>query len=220
MAAEAGASGLAATPSAGALHAAHARLLSDHAIQFAFAPPTKLTPIHWPKWLIELAHAVSAMLRSVSPFLTYLFWIGLGLAAVAILYLIAREVFGVQFPGRRRASAKPSPADWRPEAFKARTLLSDADGLAAEGRYDEAVHLLLFRSIDEIEDRRPRLVKPALTSRDIASLDALPEAARSTFGQIAQVVERSLFGGRPAGAASYAECRTAYEAFAFPRAWT
>jgi hypothetical protein len=177
-------------------------------------------PIHLPQWLIALAHAIGAAVRFVSPLLTYLFWVGLGLAALAILYLIAREVMGARFPLRRRASARPSPVDWRPEALKARALLSDADRLAAEGRYDEAIHLLLFRSIDEIEERRPHLVRPALTSRDIAALEALPESARSTFGRIAQAVERSLFGGRPAAeAASYAECRTAYEAFAFPRVW-
>ena len=34
---------------------------------------------------------------------------------------------------------------------------------AAEGRYDEAAHILLFRSIDDIEEKRPRLVAPAFT---------------------------------------------------------
>jgi hypothetical protein len=202
-----------------ALRAAHAHLLGDKAIQFSFAPQPRIAPIHLPAWLRALAHAIGAVVRTASPLVTYLFWVGLGVAAVLVLYLIAREVFGIRFGRRRRTKARPSPADWRPEAFKARALLADADRLAAQGRYDEAIHLLLFRSIDEIEDRRPHLVRPALTSRDIAALEALPETARTTFGRIAQIVERNLFGGRPVEAASWAECRTAYEAFAFPQVW-
>jgi hypothetical protein len=199
---------------------AHARLLGDKAIQFSFTPQPRIAPIHVPNWLRAVAHAIGAGVRSLSPLVVYLFWVGLVLAAVIVVYLILREVLGVRLGWRRRRTpARPSPADWRPETLMARALLADADRLAAEGRYDEAIHLLLYRSIDEIEDRRPHLVRPALTSRDIAALEALPETARATFGQIAQVVERSLFGGRPVQASAYAECRTAYEAFAFPQVW-
>jgi hypothetical protein len=220
LAAELAAGGGAGASGEAALRAAHARLLGDKAIQFAFTPQPRIAPIHLPPWLRALAHALGVAIRFVSPLVVYLFWVGLALAAVIVVYLILREVFGVRFSrGRRRTPARPSPADWRPEALKAGALLADADRLAAEGRYDEAIHLLLYRSIDEIEDRRPHLVRPALTSRDIAALEALPETARATFGQIAQVVERSLFGGRPVQASSYAECRTAYEAFAFPQVW-
>jgi len=85
--------------------------------------------------------------------------------------------------------------------------------------FDEAAHLLLFRSIDDIEDRRPRLVRPALTARDIAALDAVPPAARGAFSQIGSAVERSLFGGQALDAAAFVACRAAYEAFAFDKAW-
>ncbi|MGH7024830.1 MAG: DUF4129 domain-containing protein, partial [Caulobacteraceae bacterium] len=134
--------------------------------------------------------------------------------------LILRELMGVRFPFRRRPRApKVRPADWRPEAFKARALLADADRLAAEGRYDEAAHLLLLRGIDDIEEKRPRLVKPALTARDIAALEAVPGPARGAFSKIAAAVERSLFGGQVLDAAAFAACRAAYEAFAFGDAW-
>jgi hypothetical protein len=220
VAAGIGAGGVAGAPGVAALKAAHARLLGDKAIQFSFTPQPRIAPIHLPPWLRALAHAIGAGVRFLSPLVVYLFWVGLALAAVVVVYLILREVLGVRFGWRRRrVQTRPSPADWRPEALKARALLADADRLAAEGRFDEAIHLLLYRSIDEIDDRRPHLVRPALTSRDIAGLEALPETARATFGQIAEVVERSLFGGQPVRAASYAECRTAYEEFAFPQVW-
>ena len=78
------------------------------------------------------------------------------------------------------------------------------------------MHLLLFRSIEDIDGRWPGLVRPALTSRDIAGLGDLPEAARRTFASIAQVVERSLFAGQTLNAADFADCRQAYQAFALP----
>jgi hypothetical protein len=127
---------------------------------------------------------------------------------------------GARFPFRRRSlPSRPAPADWRPEAFKARALLEDADRLASEGRYDEAAHLLLLRGVEDIEDKRPRLIKPAFTARDIAGLEAVPPAARGAFGAIAAVVETSLFGGARLDAAAFARCRAAYEDFAFPKAW-
>ena len=61
------------------------------------------------------------------------------------------------------------------------------------GRYSEAAHLLLFRSIEDIDARRPDLVRPALTSRDIAALPRSPARPRRAFARIAMMVERSLF---------------------------
>ncbi len=70
-----------------------------------------------------------------------------------------------------------------------------------------------------MEGRRPRAVRPALTARDIARLESLPAAARGPFQMIAEVVERSFFGGRPVDADAFARCRQAYQAFALPEAW-
>jgi hypothetical protein len=98
-------------------------------------------------------------------------------------------------------------------------MLEDADRLAAQGLFAEAAHLLLHRSIDDLEGRRPTAVRPALTARDIARLESLPSAARGSFQLIAEVVERNFFGGRPVDAAAFADCRRAYESFALPEAW-
>jgi hypothetical protein len=200
--------------------AAHARLLADPSLQFSFTPLPKPPDLQLPPWLKAIFDWIGGVAKAIAPFAIDLFWIGVGLAIVAVVFLIAREMIGVRWPKwRRRARARPSPADWRPEALKARALLEDADRLAAAGRYDEAAHLLLLRGVEDIEDRRPRLVKPALTARDIAALREVPTPARGAFAAIAAVVETSLFGGRRLDGEAYARCRAAYEDFAFPKAW-
>ena len=57
---------------------------------------------------------------------------------------------------------------------------------------------------------------PASTAREIAGLGALPQAARSAFGVIATLVERSRYALRPLGQPDWAAARAAYAGFAVP----
>jgi hypothetical protein len=206
-----------------AIKAAHARLLADKRIQFDFTAPPKPDPPKpphpEPEWLKALEHFIGQGIDFLLPLLKVVFWVGVAALVALLVFLILREVMGVRFSRKRRATARVKPVDWRPDASKALALLEDADALADQGRYDEAVHLILYRSIDDIEGRRPRLVRPALTARDIAALEAVPGAARNAFTLIARVVEASFFGGRSVDRDAFAACRKAYEDFAFPEVW-
>jgi hypothetical protein len=213
-----------AAPTPEALRAAHARLLREGGLQFSFnAPkPPSTQQLHLPHWLAVIVRALGKAFDAVGHLLGWVFLVGLALALAIVVFFIGRELIRTRWPHlmrRRRTSPPAGPALWRPTETAALALLEEADRLAAAGAYAEAVRLILHRSIEEIEGRRPRLVRPALTSREIARLNDLPEAARTTFSAIAAVVEASLFGGRPVDAASFAECRRTYEAFAFPGAW-
>jgi len=209
-------------PSQAVLRAAQARLMRDPSLQFSFdkaPPPPPIT--HLPHWLEAALRAIIKFIGWIAPGLGWLFVAALVAALAAVLFFIGREIVRSRWPERfkkKRPPRKPI-VDWRPEAAAAQALLEEADRLAAAGRYAEAARLLLHRSIEEIEGRRPRLVRPALTSREIGRLEDIPEAARSTFAAIAAVVERSFFGGRDVDAAGFAECRRTYESFAFPGAW-
>lgn len=193
---------------------AHGALLRGKDLQFE--PTAAPKPPHVPDWLMAIGKALGAL----APYLAWVFWGGLILGAALILYFLARELIATRWPSFKTTKGPPLQDDgWRPTAAKARTLLEDADRLAAAGRFAEAVHLILFRSIEDIEGKRPDLIKPALTSRDIADLEGVPERVRRTFSEIARVVERSFFGGRSVGADEFATCRKAYESFAFAEAW-
>jgi hypothetical protein len=205
---------VAASPATGAdLAEAQRRLLADKSLQFDFgqAPPPPKPPPHW----------LQALLEALAPFMKYLFW-GLVIAAgLLIVAFLVREVLRVRWAGRaRKVPAENVASVWRPQEARARLLLAQADELAAQGLYAEAAHHLLLHSIQDVEDHRPRAIRPALTSRDIAALESLPPTPKEAFTRIAEVVERSLFGGRQVDAAGFAECRGAYEAFAFEGGWS
>jgi hypothetical protein len=210
-------------PGREALRVAHDRLLLDRSLQFSFdQAPKPPPPAHLPHWLEAILHGFFRFLGWIGQGLGWVFIGGLVLALAIVLFFIGREFLRTRWPdlfARKKRPARPAIVDWRPEAAAAKALLEEADRLAAAGNYAAAVRLILHRSIEEIEGRRPRLVRPALTSREIGRLDDIPEAARSTFSAIAAVVERSFFGGRDVDAAGFAECRRTYEQFAFPGAW-
>jgi hypothetical protein len=192
------------------LAAAHQALLQTRGLQLDFKAAPKPPPA--PAWMED----VIRFLGELAPILKFIFWGGLVIGAALILWFVARELMATRF----KKDAVVAPADWRPEPEQARALLEEADQLAAAGRFGEAIHILLFRSIDDLAGRRPGLIRPALTSRDIAGLEQMPAPARTAFARIAERVERSFFGGRPAGPDDFARARGDYETFAFSEGWS
>lgn len=199
----------------------YAAVRADPGIQFDF-PMLHVPRNPPPKWLIDLLGGIGRFIGWVGNGWTWLFW---GLVALIVLIVIValvpplrRGAVALWHRLRRRKAAEAAPATWRPEAAVARQLLAEADVLAAQGQYDEAVHLILFRSIEDIEAWRGDVVRPSLTSRDIARADALPDAARGVFGRIVAAVERSLFAGRPLGAEDWHAAREDYSRFALKAA--
>ena len=194
-----------------AFAAAHRELLADSAIQFDLP---RFQPPEIPAWLRWLGEFMSAE----HPILRVLIWVVIIAVAALLLFLIARRLWGVDWPWRRKGE-EAADESWRPEEAPARQLLGEADALAERGLFSEAAHLLLFRSIEDIDSRHPELLRPALTSRDIAGLPAIPDRPRTAFARIAMLVERSLFARRPLEQGDWRDCRAAYEEFAFAEGW-
>lgn len=186
---------------------AHRSLLDDRSIQF------KLEPFQPP----QIDPPDMSGLLNMAPFFRFMFWAFVVVAVLFLLYLIVTRLTGFSF--RRRGKDEEAEPEWHMAEQPARQLLGDADALAAKGLFSEAAHLLLFRSIEEIDQRRPDTIKRALTSRDIAGLPSLPAGPADAFRAIVRAVERSLFGGRSLDVNDWRECRTAYERFAFADSW-
>jgi hypothetical protein len=219
------------------LIAAHRALRADGDVQFdllpaAGPPPTPAWLKAFGEWLQHVLAPIGRFFRWVSgfmpdaPYAKIILWTVIAAVLLLLLWMIFDRLrHGVwHLPRRRRGRiARTAETDveetWSPDAAPARAWLKEADALAAKGRFADAVHHLLMRSVEDLGRRRPQVVKPALTSRDLAAIDAIPAAPRRLFAEIATVVERSLFGQRAVDAEEWARCRAAYTDFAQPRSW-
>jgi len=202
------------TEDAGRLVQLHKQLLADDSIQFGL--PTLATP-EPPEWLKPIVE----YLAKLGPYMIYLFWgaVIIGFAIIALLLVLEARGIAWRLPWRRARKETEAKEEWRPDAGAAQILLSEADAFAARGEYDEAVHLLLRRSVADIATRLPDFLRPSLTARDIAAASSIPARPRTAFSEIARIVEAALFARRPVGAEGWRQARGAYERFAFRDAW-
>lgn len=186
-------------------------------IQFAPVPHPEVPIPETPAWLQVLGRILEAIFAPIGRLLGMSWgifqWVLLALAALLLLYVLWR-IGLAWWENRRVRNAGEEPEAWVPVRAEAEALLSDADRLAAQGRYGEATHLLLRRSVRQIYDQRPDWLGPASTAREIAGLQVLPEAGRRAFTVIAERVERSLFALRDLDAGDWQAAREAYADFA------
>lgn len=203
------------------------QLRADENIQFA---PVTIpeTPPPEPSWLSKqldeffnwLGEVLAPLGDAFGSSWWWLQWVLPGLAGLFALVLVIRLIDPAMLRFGRKGKAKAAAAQedsWQPDAAASLALLEDADALAAEGRFDEATHLLLQRSVAQISAARPDWTRPSSTARELAALPALPGPARAAFGVIATRVEASLFALRPLARADWDAARAAYAEFALAR---
>ena len=184
-------------------------------IQYAPVPPYQVPKSEPPEWLVALIRFLAELFAPLGR------WLGTGWSLIEYTLLVL-AVLGAIWIGWtlllrwRLAQATAPTAGPRPviDRAAALALLEDADALAAEGRFDEAVHLLLRRSVHHIAAARPDWLSPSSTAREIALIPGLPAAARQAFALIAREVERSLYALRALAAEDWRRAREAYAAFA------
>ena len=90
--------------------------------------------------------------------------------------------------------------------------LTAADALSREGRFVEAMHLLLLQSLADIREQLRETFADSWTSREILRGARLNPAGRSSLREIIAAVERTYFGGYPAQGDDYAACRRNFDA--------
>ncbi|MGD2131674.1 MAG: hypothetical protein PVI23_02715 [Maricaulaceae bacterium] len=191
----------------------HEQVRARRDLQFDFAALEVEPPPEPPAWL-------AAFFEFIAPFINLIFWIAVGLGVALILYFLLRELIHVRWFKRRGAAReKVEVQHYQPSPERARTLLEEADRLAAAGRFAEAARHLLHRSIQDIEDHRNAPLSLAMTSREISRLEALSLQGRAAFKVIAEAVEHGVFAAQPVHAEDYQTCRRAYASFALPEAW-
>lgn len=192
---------------------------ADGDIQYDVVSPPKPpeTPQWWLdflEWLAEVSAPIAEAIADAWPVIRIVLLILLAIGALTLLWVILAP-YWEEWRGR-----KPKTEEhWEPEAAAARRLLDEAESLAGEGQFDKATHLLLYRSIEDIKKRKPNLLRPSSTSREIGRFDGLPQTARAMFEIIAGQVERSVFKATPIGEEGWTRSRDAYREFALPKSW-
>ena len=165
------------------------------------------------KGIGDFFEKVAGVFKPLGPFMPYIL-AALAIALIALLLSpFVRMMITSRFQRLFPRDHLRADAPWRPTREAVVALLGDIDKLAAEGSYDEAVHLLLVRSVADINSFRPDLVRKHYSARDIRSHPLLPEAARPAFTEIVRCVEKSYFAGLPATRTDFETCRAAYTAF-------
>jgi hypothetical protein len=190
---------------------------ADEDIQFA---PVEIPPPEPPpEWLMKLQEWLETVFEPLARWLAngwpVIKWVLVAAGVLALALLIWRLI--VPCLKGRGGGPEPEQLDWTPDRAAAVALLSDADALAAQGRFDEATHLLLQRSVHHIAEARPEWIDPSTTAREIARLQSLPRPAAEAFGAIAVLVERSLFALRSLKENDWQQARAAYADFALAR---
>ena len=213
---------------------AYNALRHDPSIQFNLAPQQQ--PPKPPAWLKAFLEAIGKALEPIGRFLKWvgsffpdaayarvILWIVIALGAAALVWALYNRIryggWRLRLPRLASADHGEAEEEWAPPESGALSWLEEADALAREGHFAEAIHHLLFRSIEDLARRRPTLVRPALTSRELAAAQGIPGRARELFAGIARFVERSVFGGRAVGEGEWLTAREAYAEFALPAAW-
>lgn len=184
-------------------------------IQYAPVPPYKAPRSEPPEWLVAIMRFIAKLFEPLGRLLGT-GWGAIEIVLAALAALGAAWILWTLYQRWRLTRALTPPASEAPviDRATALALLEDADALAAEGRFDEAVHLLLQRSVHHIAAARPDWLSPSSTAREIGSIPGLPAAARQAFTLIAREVERSLYALRALAAEDWQRARAAYAAFA------
>ncbi len=185
---------------------------ADNDLQSHFGHIDPPKPVHL-EWLANFFKALADLFAPIGPILPYLLY-ALAIAVVIIVLIpVARLLINTRFERFRDRDRLNADAPWRPTREAVAALLGDIDALAADGRYDEAVHLLLVRSVADINAYRPDMVRLHYSARDILIHPLLPAGARPAFQRIVGWVEKSYFAGIAVGKAGFDACRQAYVDF-------
>jgi hypothetical protein len=158
------------------------------------------------KWWAKVAAILGPIMRVLG-------WVLLTAIVLGLIYYAATWSGGLGWKRKEEAAGADQMA---PVAFDGRSVkdwLREAEALAEQGRYAEAVHFLLFSSFDDIRKSLNTALRPAWTSREILRDVPLRSSAQTALSMLVETVESSEFAGRDIGSVDFYRCRDTYAKF-------
>ena len=175
-------------------------ILSQRAYQGIARMSARERLLEWlSNWLDKL---LASLIRfgSRSPWVVWTLRIFLVLAIAAalawILFRIDRRSCAKIVPDLVPASGAPSAREWQ-------LWLKDAQQMAAQGRWREAIHFVYWASISRLESRRLWPADRARTPREYLILMPGTDPRKASLAALTRSFERTWYGGRDAASADF-----------------
>ena len=140
-------------------------------------------------------------------------WLMAALGVALLLYMFKDMLPALGF-GARGDLAAEEEGTGGTVAKPPEQVLAAADDLARQGRFVEAMHVLLLQGLADIRRYLDEQFADSLTSREILRSTKLSEAGRGPLRDIITRVEWTYFGKHPAESQDYAACRASFDALA------
>ena len=193
---------LCSVPSAEDAQGAAARAAADRRLQTSRPAPERVDPPDLP----DLPDPPDV--SGIAPLLRAILWTGLIVVGLLVLFSVFTGLRERRGTPTARAPPAAKPVASSPDLA---APLDEASHLAAQGRYAEAVHALLLRTLALLAETSR--VPEAWTSREIVDRLELAAPARASLEALVDETELSLFGGRPVDEAAYRRCLETFRRF-------
>jgi hypothetical protein len=131
-------------------------------------------------------------------------------AAVAVLLYAFRDLIPILRSSQGDDWMSEDAIGGGGKAGSPAAALGAADDLAAQGRFVEAMHVLLLQGLAAIRAGLDEEFADSLTSREILRRARLSEPGRASLRDIVNRVEWTYFGQYPAALADYEACRASF----------
>lgn len=148
---------------------------------------------------------------SLSPFVVRVLLISAIIVIAVLILLNLKTLRWSDSRAKKLARQKEIEIDAAATTMRMEKAQLEADELARQGNFAEAMHALLLQSVNELRRRLRVSIGVSLTSREILHRIGLPPEGRNVFADIIRRVEISYFGSYQPGSADYAACRLSYD---------
>ncbi len=143
--------------------------------------------------------------------LQWLMYIVIGAVLVVLIFWLITELGGYEKDAAAETEPSAAPDDASPVVDKP---LGDAEALARQGRFAEAIHTLLLRTLEELVKKLATPLPKSMTSREILVRVKLPDEAQSALSGLVTATELCWFGDAVPGADDYQACVARWKTFA------
>jgi len=151
-------------------------------------------------------------LPDLSGLFRVLAYLALGVFVIYLVYLVITHFRPFLLKGSTsRKSARLTGEVVSNSGRSARNPRTKLDQLVAEGRYEEALALLMAMAIELVSGQFPPSVLQSLTSREILRNAEFPDGAQSLFGEIVNAEELSQFAEQPPNRETFELCRNRFD---------